>query len=141
MRNIINKINSGLKAAFVAACILCSLTAAAQQQTVTGKVTDTAGAPVMGATVVVKSTSRGTSTNNKGEFSIQAQRGDVLEVKFLGMKTQEVKIDSKTHYTVKLEMAASEIAAVVINTEYGKQRKIDVKSAVDSIVGEEIVGY
>src|SRR6476660_3294681 len=64
-------------------------------KTVTGRVTD-AGEPLPGATVKVKGTNRGTTTLQNGTFTIQAANNETLVVGFLGMKTQEVVVGTRT---------------------------------------------
>lgn len=54
----------------------------AQQKSITGKVTDQDGAPLLGATVLIIGTSSGTSTDFDGNYSISATEGDVLELSF-----------------------------------------------------------
>ena len=59
------------------------------QQTITGLVTDDQG-PLPGATIVVKGTSNGVTTDFDGNFSIKASEGDILVVSFVGFENQEV---------------------------------------------------
>lgn len=59
---------------------------------VTGKVTDDMNAPLPGANVVVKGTTKGVISNFDGNYEIQAQQGDVLEFSFMGFQTQTKKV-------------------------------------------------
>ena len=68
----------------------------AQKIAVSGKVKDAQGEPLLGVLILIKGTTSGTSTNMEGEYKIEAKIGDVLEYSFLGMKTQEKKINSKS---------------------------------------------
>jgi len=64
-----------------------------QQITVRGQVRDTQGNPLPGVTVVVKGTTRGTITDNNGNFSLTIpQDAEILQFSFVGMKTVEVPI-------------------------------------------------
>ena len=56
----------------------------AQEKTVSGTVTDASGLPLPGATVLVKGTSSGTSTDFDGKFAIKANQGATLVVSFVG---------------------------------------------------------
>lgn len=70
--------------------VTTSLSYALPQEPVTGLVKDATGTPLIGASVKVKGTSKGTVTNAKGEFSIDAARGDVLLVSFIGFENKEI---------------------------------------------------
>ena len=61
------------------------------QQTVSGLVSDSDG-PLPGATVIVQGTNNGVSTDFDGNFSIQADEGDVLEISYVGFQTQMITI-------------------------------------------------
>lgn len=79
--------------AWVVCLLLCSTVGAyAQNHTVTGTVTDTSGQPVIGASVTVVGSYTGTSTGLDGEFSIEANVGQQLEISFLGMKSQTITV-------------------------------------------------
>ncbi|WP_241697267.1 carboxypeptidase-like regulatory domain-containing protein [Capnocytophaga canis] len=62
------------------------------QVKVTGKITDQNNAPLPGANVLVKGTTRGVSSDFDGNYEIQAQEGDVLEFSFMGFHTQSKKV-------------------------------------------------
>ena len=62
------------------------------QVKVTGKVTDGANAPLPGANVVVRGTTKGVSSDFDGNYEIEAKQGDVLEFSFVGFQTQTKKI-------------------------------------------------
>ena len=62
------------------------------QSIVTGEVVDEKSEPLIGATVMVKGTSTGTSTDIDGKFSLAAKTGDVLEVSYVGYESKAVKV-------------------------------------------------
>lgn len=64
----------------------------AQNISVTGKITDEDNNPLPGASVIVKGTSKGVSSDFDGNYQIQAQQGDVLEFSFVGFQTQSKKV-------------------------------------------------
>ncbi|MFV0564233.1 MAG: carboxypeptidase-like regulatory domain-containing protein, partial [Flavobacteriaceae bacterium] len=64
----------------------------AQEKTISGTVTDDSGLPLPGATVLVKGTTRGASTDFDGNYSINAAQGATLVVSFVGYTTKEVKV-------------------------------------------------
>ncbi|WP_438961655.1 SusC/RagA family TonB-linked outer membrane protein [Nonlabens sp.] len=74
-------------------------------QTVTGKVLDPDGEPVLGATVLVKGTANATTTDFDGNYSINAAASDVLQFSFAGYDTQEVTVEEKS--VINVTMATS----------------------------------
>ncbi|MBS1512529.1 MAG: TonB-dependent receptor [Bacteroidetes bacterium] len=105
------------------------------QQTVTIKVKDSkTGEPVTSASVVIRSTSKGASTNNDGVFTIQAKAGDVLDITCVGYKPNMLKLNGATEYTVQLEMASLELGdVVVIGTRGAARAKTETAVPVDVI--------
>ena len=72
-----------------AAWLLCNSTLAFAQNTVTGRVTDKAGEPLVGVNVLEKGTNNGTVTSPDGLFSLNVAQGKVLEFSFVGYETIE----------------------------------------------------
>ena len=96
-------------------------TAAIESRTVKGKVVDTGGEPLPGATIVIKGTTVGVATDEKGEFSLTFVPTDstVLVVSFVGMLTKEVKVAKEAKpdekpLTITLEAEDQEMEEVVI---------------------------
>lgn len=87
-----------------------------------GKVKDANGNPLPGVTVVIKGTNKGTQTNAQGEFSLDANPGDVLVIRFLGFTQQEVTVGSGDAYDVVLQENTRSLNEVVV-TALGVQRK------------------
>lgn len=118
--------------------LFASLSYAAAQKTVTGKVTGEDGAPLPGVTVVVKGTTTGTVTNADGNYSIQVPENDpVLVFSFIGMKTQEIAINNQTSIDVTLEMDVIGLEEVVA-IGYGTAKKKDLTGAVTQIDAEKM---
>jgi TonB-dependent starch-binding outer membrane protein SusC len=106
-------------------------------QTIKGKVTDESGQPVIGATVVVQNTSKGTITDVDGNYEIQASSGDVLEISFTGYKSTTITVGSSS--TVDVSLAQGALLEEVVVVGYGIQRKVTVTGALASVKGAEIV--
>ena len=82
---------------------------------VSGKVTAEKGEALPGVSVLVKGTSKGTVTNNDGEFSIVAKEGDILILSFVGFEKQEIKITSANQaITVLMKEDVSQLGEVVV---------------------------
>ncbi len=91
-----------------------------QQQSVTGKVTDTTGSSLPGVTVMVKGTTNGTITDFDGNYSISdVLSSDILQFSFIGMKSQDVTVGTQTAINVTLEeetIGLDEIVAIGYGT-------------------------
>lgn len=110
----------------------------AQERVVSGVVSDNAGLPLPGASVLVKGTKSGTQTDFDGKFSIKAESGQILIISFIGMKTQEVKAIS-TALKVKLDANAQELNEVVVTTALGISReKKSLGYATQKVDGDEV---
>ncbi|MFC6861160.1 SusC/RagA family TonB-linked outer membrane protein [Zunongwangia atlantica] len=106
------------------------------QQTINGVVTDDQGVPLPGATVMVKGSSKGVTTNFDGQYSIEAQEGDILQVSFVGFKTYEVKITGQANFDVELETDSASLDEVLV-VGYGTQKKSDLTGSVSAVSEEE----
>lgn len=102
------------------------------QQTITGRVTNDTGDPVAGASVQVKGTSTGTTTDNEGNFSITAARNAVLVVSSAEFVSQEISVGDASNVNVQLLRRVREEAEVIV-VGYGTARKKDVTGAVVSV--------
>ena len=107
-----------------------------QSRTVKGQVVDEMGEPMIGVTVRVKGTGKGTITDLDGRFTIQAEANATLEISFVGYKTQTFKA-SKTSYQLKMELDNTGLDEVVV-IGYGTQKKRDLTGAVSSVKAEDI---
>lgn len=107
-----------------------------QSRTVKGQVVDEMGEPMIGVTVRVKGTGKGTITDLDGRFTIQAEANATLEISFVGYKTQTFKA-SKTSYQLKMELDNTGLDEVVV-IGYGTQKKRDLTGAITSIKSEDI---
>ncbi|HTI10886.1 MAG TPA: SusC/RagA family TonB-linked outer membrane protein [Puia sp.] len=117
--------------------VVLSRTLAVQDITVTGKVTGDNGIGLSGVSVSVKGSSRGTTTDNNGNFTLTVPEKGILVISYIGFQTQEVPINSQSVIDVKL-VPSTKIMDQVVVVGYGTQRKIDVTGAVATIKGEEI---
>lgn len=102
------------------------------QRVVNGKVTDASGAPVKGASIQVKGTTVGTSTDDNGNFTIAAEKGAVLLVSNVGFSDAEFAVGEEASLTIRLNALVKDMSEVVI-VGYGSQRKRDVTGATVSV--------
>jgi len=130
-----------LKAIFVIAVLFTSVMMYAQSNllTVTGKVTDESGNPLIGVSIVVKGTTNGTTTDFDGNYSIQVEKGKTLVFSYLGLITQEIKATKNT-INVSLKEDTRMLSEVVI-VGFGAQRKSSVVGSVACISKEASANY
>lgn len=138
MKNLYLCVRSGLRLALCLVMLNIGHAVFAQKTTVSGTVRDTAGNPIPGAAVVDKQQNAvGTSTALDGTFSIAVAPDGILEVSFLGYRTQLVNVNSRTRVEVVLEEDTTSIDEVVV-VGYGTVRKTDLTGAVSSIGDKDI---
>lgn len=110
-----------------------------QQETISGRVTDSSGSPLPGVTVVIKGTSQGTITDTDGTFRLSTVSPDAtLVFSFVGMKTQEVLLEGKAVINVKMEEETIGLQEVVA-VGYGTQKKVNLTGAVQHVASEDLV--
>ena len=102
--------------------------------TITGVVTDAATKePLAGATVSIKGSSKGTTVDAAGKYSISApSENAVLEARFIGYASKTVTIGTQTEINFTLAMNASDLEQVIV-VGYGTQKKTDVTGSVKSV--------
>ncbi len=110
----------------------------AQQKTVTGKVTGDVGAPLSGASVVIKGTRFGTLTNNDGNYSIRAEAGQVLQFRLIGNAMEERTVGAADVINVTLKKVATSLNAMVVTALGQSTQKRSLGTAQQSIDGVEI---
>jgi TonB-linked SusC/RagA family outer membrane protein len=106
------------------------------QKTVTGTVTDERSEEIIGASVVVKGTTIGTTSDISGKFSIRVPEKGTLVISYIGYQTQEIPIGNETSLQIRLKEDVSQLDEVVV-VGYGTQRKASLTSAISQISGEE----
>jgi TonB-linked SusC/RagA family outer membrane protein len=101
--------------------VLVTQIAFAQERVVSGVVSDNAGLPLPGVSVLVKGAKTGTQTDFDGKYSIKAAPSEILVFSYVGMKGQEAKASS-SKINVKLEASAQQLNEVVVTTALGISR-------------------
>ncbi len=109
-----------------------------QERTITGKVTDSSGAPLPGVTVIVKGTTIGTVTDIDGNFSLEIPlTAEILQFSFVGTKTQEVVLGEINTLNIVLEEETTGLDEVVV-VGYGAQKKESVTGAISTVNTEDL---
>lgn len=98
-----------------------------------GRVTDSDGAPLIGATVEVKGTSIATKTDQEGNFSLDVAQGQTLVISFVGYQVREVWVDNlSVPLTIQLVPNEAVLDEVVV-VSYGTQKKKEITGAISDI--------
>jgi len=109
-----------------------------QKQTVSGKVTDSSGAPLPGVTVVVKGTTQGIITDADGKYSLANISSDgTLVFSFVGMRTQEIEVAGKTVIDMVMQEETVGIEEVVA-VGYGTMKKSDLTGSIATVQSENL---
>lgn len=115
-------------------CLLCT-DASGQKTMVQGSVTDRSGLPVAGATITVKDSATGDTTDAKGQFTLNVSTGTVLRISFIGYKT--VEMPASDGMRVVLDEDVTRVDDVVV-IGYGSVKKSDLTGSVSSIKAEDL---
>lgn len=123
----------------VMALVMMHGMALAQQVTVRGTVLDDdGGAPLPGATVLVKGSTLGTSTDLDGEFQLPVPNpNDTLQVSFIGYLSMDVPLNGRSEVIIRLQEDVAQLTEVVV-VGYGTQRRADVTGSVVSVSPQRI---
>lgn len=117
---------------------------AEQREKLSGLVTDSIGAGLAGASILVKTNSKiGTSTDANGRFTLTVDELPVvLRISYTGFQTREITVSSATdQLVVRLQPATGNTMNDVVVVGYGTQRKREITGAVSRITGEQIRQY
>ncbi|WP_273373242.1 SusC/RagA family TonB-linked outer membrane protein [Alistipes megaguti] len=124
----------------VCCLLLTSAALSLQAQTrnqVSGRVTDAAGEPLVGATVVVVGTTTGTTTDIDGNYAINAPAGGQLKFSYIGYAEQTVEIGTQSVINITLQDDSQVLKDVVV-VGYGTMEKKSVTSSITSIKGDDL---
>jgi TonB-linked SusC/RagA family outer membrane protein len=115
------------------ATFLCAAQAVAQQKTITGKVTTEVGTPLSGASVVVKGTRTGTTTNAQGNYTVRADVGQTLQFRYIGTAPEERVVGAADVIDVQLTRVATSLNTVVV-TALGQTAELRTLGAAQQTV-------
>jgi TonB-linked outer membrane protein, SusC/RagA family len=129
---------NGLNTLPVSAALPASASTAQQGVKVVGSVSNAKGEPIIGASVIIKGTSVGASTNVDGKFTLNASKKEgVLVVSFVGYVAKEVAFTSNAPLAIQLEEKNASLDELVV-VGYGTQRKATVTGSVSSVGNKEL---
>ncbi|GGK46115.1 MULTISPECIES: SusC/RagA family TonB-linked outer membrane protein [Flavobacteriaceae] len=102
------------------------------QSIIKGKVTDKEGSPLPGVNIIIKGTNKGVDTDFNGNYSIEANNGDVLIFSYVGMKQVNITVGNSNTINITLEEDANALDEVVV-IGYGTKSKATIAGAVEVV--------
>ena len=120
--------------------VLISQSVLAQQRTITGKVTGDKGEALPGATVLIKGTQNGTTTNGDGRYTISVPSGQTsstLVVSFIGYLAKEIPIGNQSVIDATVDPDATGLNEVIV-VGYGTQKKESVTGAISAVTSRDV---
>jgi len=112
-----------------------------QNKTITGKITDPAGRPVVGANIIIKQTSRGTTSDAEGNFQLAADPHSTITISFTGFITQSLSSDSWTSgMTIRLAEDITHLDEVVVTGLATSVKRRNLANSVATISSKELSG-
>lgn len=119
--------------------VFCALGSAIAQRTVSGTVTDEAGEPLIGATVVALGTTTGTVTDINGAFTLQVPSGiNTLQISYTGYRTMSVDVTTASTVSVSLQTESVALDEVLVVGYGDPLSKRDVTGSISKVTGESI---
>ncbi|MDR2498199.1 MAG: SusC/RagA family TonB-linked outer membrane protein, partial [Tannerellaceae bacterium] len=107
------------------------------RKTVSGKVVDTHGEPIIGANIVESGTTNGTTTDIDGNFSLEVASNALLTLTYIGYTQQELSVSNRTVFKLVMHENAQTLEEVVV-VGYGVQKKKLVTGATIHVSGEDV---
>ena len=127
-----------LQKPLMALFLLCLFPLGAMAQSlVKGTVKDSAGEPIIGASVKVQGAKTGAITDFNGDFSVQADNNATLVISYIGYTTETVKLNGRNNIQVTLNEDAQTLNDVVV-IGYGVQKKSDLTGSVAQVKAEDL---
>lgn len=123
--------------------LLCLLTglipliALAQNRQIGGKVSDEKGDALIGASVLIKGTTKGTTTDVEGNFSIDVDGTSTLVFSYVGYVTQEIEVGNQSQFDVKLALSQGGLDEVVV-IGYGERRVKDLTGSIGVVSSKDL---
>lgn len=110
-----------------------------QKNTVRGTVTDQAGEPIIGASIVIKGTTKGVVTDTEGRFSIDVSNGATLEVSCIGYEKRVVKVGAQRNVSITLAEDTKSLSDVVVTAMGIKKERKALGYAVTDMKADELM--
>jgi TonB-linked SusC/RagA family outer membrane protein len=107
-------------------------------QVITGTVSDSKnGEALIGATVMIKNSQKGTATDAMGKFSLEAKPGNILIVRYTGYQSKEVAVGNALKIDIQLSLSAEQLQEAVV-VGYGTKSRKDITGSISSVSGKDL---
>lgn len=110
-----------------------------QNKKITGKVVDSAGIPIIGASVLVKEVGTGSVSDLDGNFSVEAAQGNTLMISYVGYRTIEMKVTSETFYKITLADDSQALGEVVVTAMGIKKERKSLGYSMQEVESDELM--
>ena len=107
------------------------------QKLISGTIKDNSGDPLSNVSVMIKNSSKGTTSDARGHFSISVNKGDIIVFSFTGFQTREIKVNNQATVDIALSPKANSLNEVVV-IGYGTKMKKDLTGAISSVSSKEL---
>ncbi len=111
---------------------------AGRDDMIAGRVTDQNGVPLVGVSILVKGSARGTTTDVSGRFVLRIEPGDVLVASYLGYESVKVAADSRTGVEIRMQESSKALDAVVVTALGIKRSEKALSYNVQGVKGEDM---
>ena len=122
----------------VGVMLLCAQLTPAQTRPVTGRITDLTGFPVQNASILIRGTHSGTTSDADGNFKIPVKKGDVLIISAIGYNPTEMKIGAQTSLQVQLSSGNKTMDEVIVTAGGIKSKKREIGTA-NTVIKAEVL--
>ncbi|MES2796163.1 MAG: TonB-dependent receptor [Bacteroidota bacterium] len=110
----------------------------AQNNTISGKITDNNANALIGASVVIKGTTTGTTTDASGNYQINAASGKTLVISFIGYTNRQIVVGNESQINITLEQDAAALDEVVVTGVFDKRTKMNASVAISTLNARQI---
>lgn len=118
--------------------LVVQISFAQEQRTITGTVTDDSGLPLPGVNIIIEGTTTGVQTDFDGNYTIQAQQGDVLVFSFVGLETARYTVAQNNNIDVTMAADAAQLDEVVVTALGIRREKKSLGYATQEVDGSEV---
>jgi hypothetical protein len=108
-------------------------------RTINGYITDVKGAPLIGVSVFIDGTNRGTATDATGRFTLRVTDRGILRVSYIGFITQRLALNDSNYYSCMLSESRSAMEEVVV-VGYGTTRRQNMTASITTVTGTQLAG-
>ncbi|WP_291594628.1 SusC/RagA family TonB-linked outer membrane protein [Bacteroides sp.] len=119
-------------------CLFCSIGAVAQTKSITGLVTDGAGEPIIGASVIEVGTTNGIITDIDGKFSLTVNPNAKIKITYIGFQAQTIELKGRTSLKIQLKEDSEMLEEVVVTGYGGKQLRTKVTNSISKVNEESL---